>query len=67
MLSVIIGAFLGISSLSLLVDTIFSTDVSAWFFEEIGNIVMLFVHPVIELFLYFYDAILAVVKGFFTG
>jgi len=66
MFGAVVGALLGVAGLTTLLDTIAGTDVTAWFFEKVGSVVMYFVSPFVELFFKLYDAILYIVQGFFS-
>ena len=66
MVAAIIGAFLGLVSLTTLIDNIAGTDVTAWFFEKVGNAVMFFLEPVTQLFSAIYDGLISLVSNFFS-
>ena len=65
MISAFLGALLGIGGLSLLIDNLAGTNVTQWFFEKCGSIIMFFLEPLFDFFLKIYDGLLAVVTGFF--
>lgn len=66
MIGAIVGALMGFVGLTSLTDALTGGNVTGWFFETVGSVVVVLLRPLFDLFCTLYDSIIAIVRNFIT-